>query len=165
MQPRYICARTSYFAVEDESLFLIWIETLPGVVARRREHPSSGAAGQPVYALIASPKGTAARSAPTASEMGLSGAYGFPKYRIGAGDGLEEIDLADEIAHHLRDGDCVLIVEASTSAHPTAVSSIKAVHSSGDVRNLDFSEIFGRAADAGWTLPYSAVALPTDPAG
>lgn len=163
MQPRHISARTSYFAVADEILFLIWVDTLPGVEARQRQRPSSGTALQPVYALVASPKDPDARPAPTASDTNLNGYYGFPTHRIGAGDGLEEIDLADEISNHLCAGDCVLIVESATSAHPAAVGRIRAVHPCGEVVSLDFCKVVDRAAYAGWSLPYSSLALPTGP--
>ncbi len=122
-------ARSNYFCVRDEAAFLNWVETLPGVIARRED-------GNPErFALLV--------------EDGDNG--GWPGWRYDEReDDEEEIDLRAEITGHLDEGEVAVLEEVGAEKLRYLVGYAVAVNHRGEKLTVSLDDIYERVRAAGW---------------
>lgn len=120
-------ARSNRFRVRDEAAFLGWVETLPGVVARRED-------GNPErFALLV--------------EDGDDG--GWPNWRHDDGE-EEEIDLHAELAGHLAEGEVAVLEEVGAEKLRYLVGYAVAVNHRGEKLAVSLDDIYEKVRAAGW---------------
>jgi hypothetical protein len=113
-------ARSNYFRVRDEAAFLRWVETLPGVVARRED----GNPGR--FALLV--------------EAGDDG--GWPSRRHSEGmEEEEDIDLHAELAGHLAEGDVAVLDEVGAEKLRYLVGYAVAVNHRGEKLAVSLDDV------------------------
>jgi hypothetical protein len=117
-------ARSNYVRVRDEAAFLGWVETLPGVVARRED----GNPGR--FALLV--------------EDGDHG--GWPNR---CHDGEEEIDLHAELAGHLVEGEVAVLQEVGVEKLRYLVGYAVAVNHRGERLAISIDDVYERVRVAG----------------
>lgn len=142
-------ARGNYFEVEDEALFLEWVEKLPGVVARKREAKPSREQdnahnSRPRYTLLAEDTDGAGWPSWRYSEGG-------PDEEPDEGDEGIEIDLADELSTHLAPGSVAVLEEAGSEKLRYLVGYATAVNHLGQTITVSISDVYHKAVSAGWT--------------
>jgi len=121
-------ARSNYFRVRDEAAFLTWVETLPGVVARRED-------GSPErFALLV--------------EEGDDG--GWPNWRYDEEGEDEEIDLHAELAGHLAEGEVAVLQEVGAEKLRYLVGYAVAVNHRGEKLAVSIDDVYERVRAAGW---------------
>ena len=121
-------ARSNYFRVRDASAFLGWVETLPGVVARRGDAPER-------FVLLV--------------EDGDDG--GWPNWRYHEDvEDEEEIDLHAELAEHLAEGEVAILEEVGAEKLRYLVGYAVAVNHRGETLSVSIHEIYQKAREAGW---------------
>lgn len=122
------CARSNHFRVRDEAAFLGWVETLPGVVARRED-------GNPErFALLV--------------EEGDDGG-GWPNWSFD-GEEEEEIDLHAELAGHLAEGEVAVLEEVGAEKLRYLVGYAVAVNHRGETLAVSIDDVYERVREAGW---------------
>lgn len=118
-------ARSNYFRVRDETAFLNWVETLPGVVARREvDDPER-------FSLLVE------------DEEGS----GWPN---STSDGEEEIDLHGELAGHLAEGAVAVLEEVGAEKLLYLVGYAVAVNHRGEKLAVSLDDIYEKVRAAGW---------------
>ncbi|CAN5289334.1 hypothetical protein BH24ACT19_BH24ACT19_08070 [soil metagenome] len=122
-------ARSNYFCVRDEAAFLNWVETLPGVIARRED-------GNPErFALLV--------------EDGDNGGWHGWRYDEREDD-EEEIDLRAEITGHLDEGEVAVLEEVGAEKLRYLVGYAVAVNHRGEKLTVSLDDIYERVRAAGW---------------
>ena len=122
-------ARSNYFRVRDASAFLGWVETLPGVVARREDGDRDR------FVLLV--------------EDGDDG--GWPNWRYYEdGEDEEEIDLHAELAGHLAEGEVAILEEVGAEKLRYLVGYAVAVNHRGETLSVSIHEIYQKVRQAGW---------------
>ncbi|CAN5625847.1 hypothetical protein BH24ACT20_BH24ACT20_00350 [soil metagenome] len=122
-------ARSNYLRVRDEAAFLGWVETLPGVVARREDGDRER------FVLLV--------------EDGDDG--GWPNWRYHEDvDGEEEIDLHAELSEHLAEGEVAVLEEVGAEKLRYLVGYAVAVNHKGETLSISIDEIYQKVHEAGW---------------
>lgn len=122
-------ARSNYFRVRDEAAFLRWVETLPGVVARRED-------GNPeCFVLLV--------------EDGENGGWPSLRYHEEVED-EEEIHLHAELAEHLSDGEVAVLEEVGSEKLRYLVGYAVAVNHRGETLSISLDDIYEKVRAAGW---------------
>lgn len=122
-------ARSNYFRVRSETAFLGWVETLPGVVARRED-------GDPERLALFVEDADGA---------------GWPNWRYDESTGdEEELDLYYELAGHLADGEVAILQEVGAEKLRYLVGYAVAVNHRGETLAVSIDEVYGRVRNAGW---------------
>lgn len=121
-------ARSNYFRVRDATAFLSWVETLPGVVARKEDDPER-------FVLLV--------------EDGDDG--GWPNWRYYEDlEDEEEIDLHAELAAHLAEGEVAILEEVGAEKLRYLVGYAVAVNHRGETLSVSIHEIYQKVRGAGW---------------
>jgi hypothetical protein len=121
-------ARSNYFRVRDETAFLIWVETLSGVVARREvDDPEH-------FTLLV--------------EDGDDGRW--PVCRYSEPEGEEEVDLHEELAGHLAEGEVAVLEEVGVEKLRYLVGYAVAVNHRGEKLAVSLDDIYEKVRAAGW---------------
>ena len=121
-------ARSNYFRVRNASAFLSWVETLPGVVARKEDGPER-------FVLLV--------------EDGDDG--GWPNWRYYEDmEDEEEIDLHAELAEHLAEGEVAILEEVGAEKLRYLVGYAVAVNHRGETLSVSIHEIYQKVREAGW---------------
>lgn len=122
-------ARSNYFRVRDEAAFLAWVETLPGVVARRDDEDLSR------FVLLV--------------EEGDDG--GWPNWLYDEqAESEEEIDLHAELADHLAEGEVAILEEVGAEKLRYLVGYAVAVNHRGEKLAVSIDDIYEKVREAGW---------------
>ena len=131
-------ARSNYFRVRDETAFLNWVETLPGVVARREDDDPER------FTLLV--------------EDGDDG--GWPGWRFDEpGEDEEEIDLHAELAGHLAEGEVAVLEEVGAEKLRYLVGYAVAVNHRGEKLAVSLDDIYEKVRAAGWGPDVSTAAF------
>lgn len=121
-------ARSNHFRVRDEAAFLGWVETLPGVVARRED-------GNPErFALLVEDEDDG----------------GWPNWRRGELEDEEDIDLPAELAGHLTEGEVAILEEVGAEKLRYLVGYAVAVNHRGETLAVSIDDVYARVREAGW---------------
>ncbi len=121
-------ARSNYFRVRDETAFLGWVETLPGVVARRDGTPER-------FVLLV--------------EDADGGGWPNRRYYEDMED-EEEIDLHAELAEHLAEGEVAILEEVGAEKLRYLVGYAVAVNYLGETLSVSIDEIYRKVHEDGW---------------
>lgn len=121
-------ARSNCFRVRDEATFLSWVETLPGVVARRE----NGNPGR--FVLLV--------------EDGDDG--GWPNWRYVDEGEDEKVDLYGELAAHLAEGEVAVLQEVGAEKLRYLVGYAVAVNHRGEKLAVSIDDVYERVRAAGW---------------
>lgn len=122
-------ARSNYFRVRDEAAFMRWVETLPGVVARREDDDPER------FVLLV--------------EEGDDG--GWPNWRCDElTESEEEFDLHSELAEHLAEGEVAVLQEVGAEKLRYLVGYAVAVNHRGEKLAVSIDDIYEKVRQAGW---------------
>lgn len=122
----YATARSNYFKVKDVAAFEQWC-ALVGL-----ESITDDTDQKLVGFLDGNPDGG-----------------GFPSSRYDDNDELVEIDLADELAAHLQDGQVAILMEGGAEKHRYIIGWALAVNSKGERKEVSLEDIYEQAAQLG----------------
>lgn len=126
-------ARSNHFRVRDEATFLSWVETLPGVVARRE--------GEDRFVLLVE-----------------DGDGGWPNCRYDDEGEDEEIDLHAELAGYLAEGEVAVLQEVGAEKLRYLVGYAVAVNHRGEKLAVSIYDVYEKVREAGWGPDVSTAA-------
>lgn len=122
-------ARSNCFRVRDEEAFLSWVETLPGVVARRENGE-----GERFLLLVEDADGG-----------------GWPHWRYYEDvEDEEEIDLHAELSEHLAEGEVAVLEEVGSEKLRYLVGYAVAVNHKGETLSVSIDGVYQKVHEAGW---------------
>lgn len=122
-------ARSNYFRVRDTAEFLGWVETLPGVVARRDDGDQ-----ERFVLLVEDADGS-----------------GWPNWRYYEEvEDEEEIDLFAELAEQLAEGEVAVLQEIGAEKLRYLVGYAVAVNHRGETLSVSIDEVYQKVQEAGW---------------
>lgn len=148
-------ARSNYFRVRDEDAFLVWVETVPGVVAYRdtplgvdtdvQDHP------HPSYTLLVEDYDAGGWPCYRTARSGDPESHDEPEHAVADVYKDQELDLPTELAEHLAQGEVAVLEEVGAEKLRYLSAHAVAVNHRGEQIHLDLSEIYVRVRRAGWT--------------
>lgn len=147
-------ARSNYFRVRDEDAFLVWVETVPGVVAYRDTPLGVDADVQdhahPSYTLLVEDYDAGGWPCYRTARSGNLEGHDEPEHAVADVYEDQELDLPAELAEHLAQGEVAVLEEVGAEKLRYLSAHAVAVNHRGEQIRLDLSEIYERVRRAGW---------------
>lgn len=121
-------ARSNCFRIRDETTFLAWVDTLPGVVAQREN------SDRKLFVLLV--------------EDADGGGWPHWRYQEDMED-EEELDLHAELSEHLAEGEVAILQEVGSEKLRYLVGYAVAVNHKGETLSVSIDEIYQMVQEAG----------------
>lgn len=130
----YATARSNYFAVKDEKAFREWAEQI-GLTILEPDHSTKVADGIPRFGI-------------TPGDCDDSGGWPTSLYNEETDD-FDDIDVSDELAPHLCDGEVAILMEVGNEKLRYVSGDAVAVNNKGESKYLNLDDIYKVAKKLG----------------